>query len=390
MPPILVPISARRPSHEALRSLALYELEPMSTTTMTTEDSLDPTEQDSSVDIFDVLLYPSHNPFNPPEEQIIQFASETHPGNRRFLVLLDLYRPLYAKATMAGDKDTVKTICSDIVDRVRWTVPPGTMKEWILDDDCDNNSYSENKGELGDTGGTYGDVGVWEDLGSGSAAAALVLRGLSNTPVTSQFELVRTLQRRSIVARNSVTIFLEKDQEEEKMMKKKVGLRKKLFGKKTKENESDSGDKRSLLNGKNSAEALRYVRSRRQIDVGVPASSLNANDVLLGSQQSSHEKGQPMGLLASEKMTAGNRRLLSIVRYYKASFDEAGEGDPDKQNAFVAEIAATIYRGYDGPGRFLEEVPDVPLKYREVSCDDALSAIKHLMLITASENKAEF
>ena len=95
-------------------------------------------------------------------------------------------------------------------------------------------------------------------------------------------------------------------------------------------------------------------------------------------------------LLASEKMTAGNRRLLSIVRYYKASFDEAGEGDPDKQNAFVAEIAATIYRGYDGPGRFLEEVPDVPLKYREVSCDDALSAIKHLMLITASETKSEF
>lgn len=50
-----------------------------STACMSCESSLDPMFDDENLSDFDVLLYPPHNPFSDPEDQLLQFASETHP-----------------------------------------------------------------------------------------------------------------------------------------------------------------------------------------------------------------------------------------------------------------------------------------------------------------------
>lgn len=50
-----------------------------STACMSCESSLDPMFDDENLSNFDVLLYPPHNPFSDPEDQLLQFASETHP-----------------------------------------------------------------------------------------------------------------------------------------------------------------------------------------------------------------------------------------------------------------------------------------------------------------------
>lgn len=50
-----------------------------STACMSCESSLDPMFDDENLNNFDVLLYPPHNPFSDPEDQLLQFASETHP-----------------------------------------------------------------------------------------------------------------------------------------------------------------------------------------------------------------------------------------------------------------------------------------------------------------------
>ena len=50
-----------------------------STACMSCDSSLDPMFDDENLTDFDVLLYPPHNPFSDPEDQLLQFASETHP-----------------------------------------------------------------------------------------------------------------------------------------------------------------------------------------------------------------------------------------------------------------------------------------------------------------------
>ena len=71
-------------------------------------------DSDPSMSPFDVLLYPSHNAFSDPKDQPLEIADDTHPGNARFLVLLDLYRYQYEKASSAKDDAEVKAEGSGI------------------------------------------------------------------------------------------------------------------------------------------------------------------------------------------------------------------------------------------------------------------------------------
>mmetsp|Transcript_34542 Transcript_34542/g.74913 ORF Transcript_34542/g.74913 Transcript_34542/m.74913 type:complete len:474 (+) Transcript_34542:409-1830(+) len=150
------------------------------------QSSLDPMFDDANLSPFDVLLYPPHNPFSDPEDQLLQFASETHPGNVRFLVLLDLHRPFYDAAVRDNDQALVDRVCDAVVDQiVNGCVPSGAFKEWTVDE-----QNEDEFGDLGDDAGLYGQDGSWDDLGSGGAARMLVLRGLRNAPVTSEFDIV--------------------------------------------------------------------------------------------------------------------------------------------------------------------------------------------------------
>lgn len=134
----------------------------------------------SDLGAFDVLMYPSHNPFSDMQDQPLEIVNKDHPGNARFLTILDLYRPQHALAQNDGE---VKAICADIVNQVVGKAgPSGAFKEWVVDETYDHDGFGVSMGELGDAGTSYGEEGRWEDLGSGSAARMVVLRGLLNHP----------------------------------------------------------------------------------------------------------------------------------------------------------------------------------------------------------------
>lgn len=159
------------------------------------DSSLDPMFDDANLTPFDVLLYPPHNPFSAPEDQLLQFASETHPGNVRFLVLLDLHRPFYMEAMTNDDNEEMDRITSDIVTTViSGTVPGGKFLEWTITEEAEGDY-----GDAGDDGGMYGQEGQWDDLGTTGQARMLVLRGLRNAPVSSAFDELPSARRESAV-----------------------------------------------------------------------------------------------------------------------------------------------------------------------------------------------
>ena len=132
---------------------------------------------------FDVLIYQSHDLFNEPEDQAIEIANEDHPGNVRFLNLLALYRSKYDNAVKTEDEVEIERICSDIVDKVLGKKADGGylgyFREWVVPEQSENDDAM---GELGDAGDSYGKDAGWVDLGSGSKARLVVLRGLRNEP----------------------------------------------------------------------------------------------------------------------------------------------------------------------------------------------------------------
>jgi hypothetical protein len=405
---------------------------------------------DENLTNFDVLLYPPHNPFSDPEDQLLQFASETHPGNIRFLVLLDLHRPFYTAAVQNNDEAEIDRICHDIVKQVcEGCVPPGSFKEWTVDEQEDD------YGEVGDDTGAFGSEGGWDDLGSGKAARMLVLRGLRNAPVTSEFDILPrgNLRRESMesadlieeiqTAAAAVTISgrstgayvsdgdggteediaaaaaaatASKTADEKKSKKFSV---KKMFGKKGSSAAPISSSKSSAADiatanapaqvsagakhtrqhrSASDSESLRaYARqTRRRRSSGgvmyseldpVPKSDITRSDVFLhsstrrcsndGFSADDAKEVDTLGLSKANRNRAGNRRLTSLVDMYRKSY-EAVKSDPKKRASIVAELAATVYRGGDEPGRFLKEDPETGM-YREVSCERAVVTIEHLL-----------
>ena len=105
----------------------------------------------SDLGAFDVLMYPSHNPFSDMQDQPLEIVNKDHPGNARFLTILDLYRPQHALAQNDGE---VKAICADIVNQVVGKAgPSGAFKEWVVDETYDHDGFGVSMGELGDAGG---------------------------------------------------------------------------------------------------------------------------------------------------------------------------------------------------------------------------------------------
>ena len=435
----------------------------MSTACLSCESSLDPMFDDENLTSFDVLLYPPHNPFSDPEDQLLQFASETHPGNIRFLVLLDLHRPFYTAAVKNNDQAEIDRICADVVEQIcNGCVPPGTFKEWVVDEQEDD------YGDLGDDTGAFGSEGSWDDLGTGRAARMLVLRGLRNAPVTSEFDVLPrgNLRRESVdsvgmieeiqTAAAVVTISrrgsdadggAEEDaaaataaaaeSTSSKDKKGKKSFVKKMFGKKGSKNSSirssgasraslstskssgpdvaatnasshQAGEKRPRrhLSASDSESIKAYAKqTRRRRSSGlikysendpIPKSDITRSDVFLyASKPTLNEEGaaaadddatkeDTLGLSKANRNRAGNRRMLALVDMYRPSY-EAVKSDQSKRASIVAEVAATIYRGADDPGRFLKEDPETGM-YREVSCERAMVTIEHL-LCTADSKK---
>eukprot|EP00563_Minutocellus_polymorphus_P003587 CAMPEP_0181043640 /NCGR_PEP_ID=MMETSP1070-20121207/12826_1 /TAXON_ID=265543 /ORGANISM="Minutocellus polymorphus, Strain NH13" /LENGTH=496 /DNA_ID=CAMNT_0023122003 /DNA_START=537 /DNA_END=2027 /DNA_ORIENTATION=+ len=434
-----------------------------STACMSCESSLDPMFDDENLSSFDVLLYPPHNPFSDPEDQLLQFASETHPGNIRFLVLLDLHRPFYAAAVRNNDQAEIDRICDDIVEQIcNGCVPPGTFKEWIVDEQEDD------YGDLGDDTGAFGSEGGWDDLGTGRAARILVLRGLRNAPVTSEFDILPrgNLRRESMdsvgmieaieeiqTAAAAVTIAggcsagylsdgadtgneqdaaaaaaatVAKGAGGSKDKKGKKSFVKKMFGKKASKSaaslsesksstadiaaanappQPSAGDKRGRRHRSASdSESIRaYAKqTRRRRSSGLqaysendplPKSDITRSDVLLhsstrrcsneGAGTDNLEKEDTLGLSKANRNRAGNRRMLSLIDMYRPSY-EAVKSDQKKRASIVAEVAATIYRGSDEPGRFLKEDPETGM-YREVHCERAMVTVEHLLCIADSK-----
>ena len=395
------------------------------------------------------------------------FCSHKQQGNIRFLVLLDLHRPFYTAAVTNNDKAEIDRICHDIVEQIcNGCVPPGTFKEWIVDEQEDD------YGDLGDDTGAFGSEGGWDDLGSGKAAQMLVLRGLRNAPVTSEFDILPkgNLHRESMdsvgmieeiqTAAAAVTIADESsaaylsddiggDNEEDiasaavvtapkggNEKKQKKSFVKKMFRKKGNRNGSlrnsapastskssaaqiakanappsqsiSAGDKRLRTHRSASdSESIRaYAKqTRRRRSSGlqayseqdpIPKSDITRSDVFLHSSKRRcsldadgidtdeiKKDEDTLGLSKANRNRAGNRRMNSLIDMYRKSY-ETVKSDPKKRASIVAEVAATMYRGSDEPGRFLKEDPETGM-YREVSCERAMLTIEHLLC--SSDNR---
>ena len=390
-------------------------------------------------------------------------CSHKQQGNIRFLVLLDLHRPFYTAAVTNNDQAEIDRICHDIVEQIcNGCVPPGTFKEWIVDEQEDD------YGDLGDDTGAFGSEGGWDDLGCGKAAQILVLRGLRNAPVTSEFDILPkgNLHRESMdsvgmieeiqTAAAAVTIADESsaaylsddiggDNEEDiasaakgrNEKKQKKSFVKKMFGKKGNRNGSlrnsapastskssaaqiakanappsqsiSAGDKRLRTHRSASdSESIRaYAKqTRRRRSSGlqayseqdpIPKSDITRSDVFLHSSKrrcsldtdgldtDEIKKGEDtLGLSKANRNRAGNRRMNFLIDMYHKSY-ETVKSDPKKRASIVAEVAATIYRGTNEPGRFLKEDPETGM-YREVCCERAMITIEHL-LCTSDKRK---
>lgn len=292
----------------------------------------------------------------------------------------------------------------------------------------------------------------------------LVLRGLRNAPVTSEFDILPkgNLRRDSMdsvgmieeiqTAAAAVTIagghskaYLSDDangdteediaaavattvaskNEKEKKGSKKFSV-KKIFGKKGTRNGSLQSSGASLSTSKSSAtdiaaakaspqalagtkrprrrrspsdsESIRAYaqQTRRRRSSGlqaysendpIPKSDITRSDIFLHSSKlqcsadglgSTFVKGKDtFGLSKANRNRAGNRRMNSLIDMYRKSY-EAVKSDQKARASIVAEVAATMYRGGDEPGRFLKEDPETGM-YREVSCERAMITIEHLL-----------
>ena len=117
-------------------------------------------------------------------------------------------------------------------------------------------------------------------------------------------------------------------------------------------------------------------------DVFLYASKPTVNEEAAATDDATEE--DTLGLSKANRNRAGNRRMLALVDMYRPSY-EAVKSDQSKRASIVAEVAATIYRGADEPGRFLKEDPETGM-YREVSCERAMVTVEHL-LCTADSKK---
>ena len=291
----------------------------------------------------------------------------------------------------------------------------------------------------------------------------LVLRGLRNAPVTSEFDILPkgNLRRESMdsvgmieeiqtaaaavtIAGGSSAAYLSDDAhgdtEEDiaaavaatdpkggKEKKPKKSFVKKMFGKKGNRNGSLRSSGASLSTSKSSAAEIAAANAPSQASAGdkrprthrsasdsesirayakqtrrrrssglqayseqepIPKSDITRSDVFLHSSKrrcssdgldtNTNKKNEDtLGLSKANRNRAGNRRMNSLVDMYRKSY-ETVKSDPKKRASIVAEVAATMYRGSDEPGRFLKEDPETGM-YLEVSCERAMITIEHLL-----------
>ena len=299
----------------------------------------------------------------------------------------------------------------------------------------------------------------------------LVLRGLRNAPVTSEFDILPkgNLRRESMdsvgmieeiqtaaaavtIAGGSSAAYLSDDAhgdtEEDiaaavaatapkggKEKKPKKSFVKKVFGKKGNRNGSLRSSGASLSTSKSSAAEIATTNAPPQASAGdkrprrhrsasdsesirayakqtrrrrssglqayseqdpIPKSDITRSDVFLHSSKrrcssdgldtdATKKDEDTLGLSKANRNRAGNRRMNSLIDMYRKSY-ESVKSDQKKRASIVAEVAATMYRGSDEPGRFLKEDPETGM-YREVSCERAMITIEHLLCCTEDKRK---
>jgi len=355
-------------------------------------------DSDPSMSPFDVLLYPSHNAFSDPKDQPLEIADDTHPGNARFLVLLDLYRYQYEKASSAKDDAEVKEICSDVLEQVvQWTVPSGAIKEWIV---SETGRDIEDVGGLGDMGPASSENGEWVDLGTGSEARMVVLRGLRHKPdfgvplkrcaravLRGSFRCgVDEMTKSAEVEMRRRKRNLLREQFEKRVKKPSGPLRRWTSKSKSRKGTNMSSTKRlHMQSATSSASIEQYARSHRRLDMNGPAGEDASTQTPVSTKPSRNDivliKGESNARRLSEtdddKQNTSNRRLTALVDMYKESFDSSKD-DLEKQRSLVAEVTATVYRGGDAPGMFLEK-DAANGTYSEASLEIAMSFVEHLL-----------